>query len=117
MTPADHDAALALTSHLPHAVASALAASVPPETLRLAAGAYRDATRVAGADAALWTAIFRDNRGPLLDAIGKFQDQLSALEIRPACADDGDAHPRSLGHRAGTPPRSSTVRNPSPKER
>jgi len=90
MSPADHDAALALTSHLPHAVASVLAASVPPETLRLAAGAYRDSTRVAAADAGLWTAIFRDNRGPLLDAIGKFQDQLSALKFA-LMADDDEA--------------------------
>ena len=90
MAPADHDEALALTSHLPHAVASALAASVPTEALRLAAGAYRDSTRVAAADAGLWTAIFRDNRGPLLDAIGTFQDRLSALKYA-LMADDAAA--------------------------
>ena len=39
---------------------------LPPEWLALAAGAFRDGTRVAGADTGLWTAIFRDNRGPLL---------------------------------------------------
>ena len=48
--PVGHDERLALTSHLPHAVAAALAASVPPDLLPLAAGAYRDGTRVAGAD-------------------------------------------------------------------
>lgn len=92
MSPGDHDAVLALTSHLPHAVASALAAAVPADALRLAAGAYRDATRVAAADAALWTAIFRDNRGPLLDAIGKFQDQLSALKFALMADDDSAIH-------------------------
>jgi prephenate dehydrogenase len=90
MAPADHDEALALTSHLPHAVASTLAASVPTAALRLAAGAYRDGTRVAAADAKLWTAIFRENRGPLLDAIGTFQDRLSALKFA-LMADDDDA--------------------------
>ena len=67
-----------------------LAASVPTEALRLAAGAYRDSTRVAAADASLWTAIFRDNRGPLLDAIGTFQDKLSALKFA-LMADDESA--------------------------
>src|SRR5262249_22685474 len=50
MSPEAHDDALALPSPLPHAVAAALAASVPPELLPLAAGAYRDGTRVAAAD-------------------------------------------------------------------
>lgn len=71
--PVAHDAQLALTSHLPHAVASALAAVVPPELFPLAAGAYRDVTRVAGADAALWAGIFLDNRRPLLDALAAFE--------------------------------------------
>ena len=50
-------------------LAAALASTVPAEWLALAAGAYRDGTRVAAADASLWTAIFRDNRGPLLKAL------------------------------------------------
>lgn len=77
--PTTHDQVLALTSHLPHAVAAALAATVPAESLMLAAGAYRDGTRVAGADASLWAGIFLENREPLLDAIGKFQGQIEAL--------------------------------------
>lgn len=75
--PVTHDDRLALTSHLPHAVASALAASVPPELFPLAAGAYRDGTRVAGADAALWAGIFRENRGPLLEALAGFDAHLA----------------------------------------
>jgi prephenate dehydrogenase len=88
--PATHDEALALTSHLPHAVAAALAASVPVEMLDLAAGAYRDGTRVAGADAGLWSAIFRENRAALLRALDRYESELatfrSALD-----ADDADA--------------------------
>jgi prephenate dehydrogenase len=84
--PAGHDEALALTSHLPHAVAAALAATVPLELLELAAGAYRDGTRVAASDAHLWAGIFRENRGPLLTALGRFQEQLAAF--RQALDDD-----------------------------
>ncbi len=69
LDPATHDAHLARTSHLPHAVASALASLVGPELIPLAAGAYRDATRVAGADAALWAPIFLENRQSVLDAL------------------------------------------------
>ena len=68
MAPSEHDEVLAYTSHLPHALAAALAASVPADWLPMAAGAYRDGTRVAAADTGLWTAIFRENRGPLLKA-------------------------------------------------
>ncbi len=80
MGPSEHDEILAFTSHLPHAVAAALAASVPVEWLPLAAGAYRDGTRVAAADTGLWTAIFRDNRGPLLKALGTLQECLDVLK-------------------------------------
>ena len=76
MGPARHDESLAFTSHLPHAVAAALAASIPAELLPLAAGAYRDGTRVAGSDADLWTGIFLGNRLPLIEALGEFQDQM-----------------------------------------
>ena len=50
MTPAEHDAALAMTSHLPHLVAVALAAATPTELLPLAASGWRDTTRIAGGD-------------------------------------------------------------------
>jgi prephenate dehydrogenase len=82
--PLGHDERLALTSHLPHAVAAALAASVPTDLLPLAAGAYRDGTRVAGSDAALWAGIFLENRQHVLKALDEFEAQLavfrSALE-------------------------------------
>jgi len=78
MDTQSHDDALALTSHLPHAVAAALAASVPSELLHLAAGAYRDGTRVANADAALWAGILRENRNAVRAALASFQDQLNA---------------------------------------
>ncbi len=90
MDAVEHDEILAYTSHLPHAAASALAAAVPGDWLALAAGAYRDGTRVAAADSALWTAIFRENRGPLLKAIGQMQEQLDAVKFA-LMTDDEDA--------------------------
>jgi prephenate dehydrogenase len=80
MSPSEHDEVVAYTSHLPHALAAALASSVPTDWLPLAAGAFRDGTRVAAAETGLWTAIFRDNRGPLLKALGTVQECLDALK-------------------------------------
>jgi prephenate dehydrogenase len=80
MSPSEHDEVVAYTSHLPHALAAALASSVPTDWLPLAAGAFRDGTRVAAADTGLWTAIFRDNRGPLLKALGTVQECLDAFK-------------------------------------
>lgn len=90
MNPAEHDEILAHTSHLPHALAAALTASVPTDWQALAAGAFRDGTRVAAADTALWTAIFRDNRGPLLRALGHLQENLDAFKYA-LMTDDEDA--------------------------
>jgi prephenate dehydrogenase len=90
MSPTEHDEVLAYTSHLPHALAAALASSIPPEWLQLAAGAYRDGTRVAAADTGLWTAIFRDNRGPLLKALGSLEERVAAFKYA-VMTDDEDA--------------------------
>jgi prephenate dehydrogenase len=87
LDPVAHDEALALTSHLPHAVAAALSAAVPAESLPLAAGAYRDGTRVAGSDAPLWTGIFLENRVPLLRALDRFEEQLARFR---QAVEDGD---------------------------
>jgi prephenate dehydrogenase len=80
MGPAEHDEVLAYTSHLPHALAAALAATVPVDWLPLAAGAYRDGTRVSAADTGLWAAIFRDNRGPLLKALDSLRERLASFQ-------------------------------------
>lgn len=82
LDPATHDIHLARTSHLPHAMAAALASLVGPDLVPLAAGAYRDASRVAGADPALWAPIFLANRDALLDALDALAGSLS--EFRAA---------------------------------
>lgn len=80
MTPAEHDAALALVSHLPHAVAAALAAATPERVLPLAAGGWRDTTRVAAGDPELWQQIFAHNRQYLAQALAEFSSRAAALQ-------------------------------------
>jgi prephenate dehydrogenase len=76
-TPAEHDAALAVTSHLPHLVAAALAQQLEPSLVPYAATGFRDTTRVAAGSPELWTAIFQSNRDSLLDALSTFQNTLA----------------------------------------
>jgi prephenate dehydrogenase len=76
MNPEAHDRALALTSHLPHLLASALAGILPAELAELAATGFRDTTRIAAGDPALWTGIFEQNRSALLDALSLLANRL-----------------------------------------
>jgi cyclohexadieny/prephenate dehydrogenase len=69
MTPEEHDQALALTSHLPHLLASALAGILPEELRELTATGFRDTTRVAAGDPSIWTGIFAQNRRGVLEAL------------------------------------------------
>ncbi|WZO97114.1 prephenate dehydrogenase/arogenate dehydrogenase family protein [Isosphaeraceae bacterium EP7] len=78
-SPEEHDRILSLTSHLPHVVASALAAAIPAGCLPMAAGAYRDGTRVAASDGSLWAGIFRENREHLLAALDGFEERIEAF--------------------------------------
>ncbi len=86
--PATHDDRLARTSHLPHALAAALAALVGPDLVPLAAGAYRDVTRVAAADAALWTPIFLENRDAILDALDAYDRSLAGFRAALEAGDE-----------------------------
>ncbi len=79
LSPAAHDAALAYTSHLPHAVAAALALTLSPEHRPFAATGFRDTTRIAAGDPELWTAIFLQNAGPVSRALEAASEQLAAL--------------------------------------
>ncbi len=79
MHPAEHDAIVARTSHLPHLVASALAATTYPdvEYLPLIGNGWSDTTRIAAGDPELWRQIFQANRGPVLSALTDFQGVLN----------------------------------------
>jgi cyclohexadieny/prephenate dehydrogenase len=77
MTPDEHDRALGTTSHLPHAAAAGVAGVTPPNWLTLTAGGFRDTTRIAGGDPALWAAIFLANREAVLDAVHGFNARMA----------------------------------------
>lgn len=79
MSADEHDRSLARTSHLPHAVAAALVASLGQRDFPFAATGFRDTTRVASGDPELWTAILLANAPAALDAIDTFRDRLDEL--------------------------------------
>ena len=76
MDPGEHDRALALTSHLPHLAASALAGILSPELYELTASGFRDTTRLAAGSPGLWATICWHNRQALVEALGLFQERL-----------------------------------------
>jgi prephenate dehydrogenase len=94
LPPDVHDAALAGTSHLPHLIASALAGVTPPDHLNLTAGGWRDVTRIAGADPALWTQILLENRVHVLKSLTGFEKTVQA--IRTALEREDAAQLRAL---------------------
>ena len=79
-----HDRLVAVVSHLPHLTAAALLglaarhADDHGAVLRLAAGGFRDMTRVASGDPRIWIDICRENRVAILDAIDEFVTELCA---------------------------------------
>ena len=79
MTPDDHDRALAMTSHLPHVVASSLAATLTPENRPLTGSGFRDTTRIAAGDPSLWTGILLNNAAHLIDGLEAIQQRLKAF--------------------------------------
>ncbi|MEA2221452.1 MAG: prephenate dehydrogenase [Solirubrobacteraceae bacterium] len=91
IAPADHDLLMAAVSHLPHVVANLLVAQAADalggETLPATGPSFRDATRVAGANPALWEQIYRANRTALGAQIDDLVRRLG--EVR-ALLDAGD---------------------------
>ena len=90
LSPGEHDEILARTSHLPHLAASAVAAGVAEDHLRFGAGGFRDTTRVAAGDPALWASILLANRdavrGALSELIGRCDALRRALDTRDAAS-------------------------------
>jgi prephenate dehydrogenase len=87
MGPEEHDTAVARTSHLPHLIASALAAATPEDCLPLTASGWLDTTRIAAGDVELWRQIFFSNRGPTLKALADFETVLARLRTALETAD------------------------------
>ncbi|MBI4665693.1 MAG: prephenate dehydrogenase/arogenate dehydrogenase family protein [Nitrospinae bacterium] len=85
MTPEEHDAALAMISHLPHiaafALVDALNAADPDKTIRrYVAGGFKDTTRIAASHPAMWRDIFSMNRRQVLNAVEAFEKSLGELK-------------------------------------
>ncbi|MCP3974211.1 MAG: prephenate dehydrogenase/arogenate dehydrogenase family protein [bacterium] len=81
MSAAEHDSAVATISHLPQLLASSLVglAGDHPEAMNLAAGSFRDLTRVAGSDPALWLDVLAANKTEVLGVISELQERLGAI--------------------------------------
>jgi prephenate dehydrogenase len=84
MTPSHHDEVLAATSHLPHLLAYGLVDALARmedrvEIFRYAAGGFRDFTRIASSDPAMWHDICIANREAILNVLARFQEDLDRL--------------------------------------
>jgi len=87
MDPAHHDLVLAITSHLPHLIAynivgtaDDLEAVTKSEVIKFAAGGFRDFTRIAASDPVMWRDVFLNNREAVLEMLGRFTEDLTALQ-------------------------------------
>lgn len=80
LTPKAHDKVLSFTSHLPHAAAFSLIASVPKQYLRFASSGLTDTTRIAASDPELWVDIFLSNRNNLIRNIGLLEHKLNEVK-------------------------------------
>jgi prephenate dehydrogenase len=79
MSPQAHDRAVAEISHLPQALASLLMLLPKAEHLKIAAGGFRDMTRLAGSDAEMWRDIFLANPAAILAVLDRFGSSLARL--------------------------------------
>ncbi|HEY6835939.1 MAG TPA: prephenate dehydrogenase/arogenate dehydrogenase family protein [Gaiellaceae bacterium] len=104
--PQAHDRLVAVTSHLPHALANLLVNQAGAgrvdghEPLAAAGGSLRDMTRVAGANPRIWVDIFLENSGPVRESLADHRRRVEQLE---QALDSGDAGflARWIGEAAG----------------
>ncbi|MBX9619417.1 MAG: prephenate/arogenate dehydrogenase family protein [Hyphomicrobiales bacterium] len=97
MTPGHHDMVLAITSHIPHLIAynivgtaAHLGEVTQSEVITYSAGGFRDFTRIAASDPNMWRDVFLHNREAVLEMLGRFNEDLSAL-TRAIRYSDGEA--------------------------
>jgi cyclohexadieny/prephenate dehydrogenase len=86
MTPDHHDLVLAVTSHLPHLIAYTIVGTADElqtvtrsEVLKFSAGGFRDFTRIASSDPVMWRDVFLNNKEAVLEMLGRFNEDVSAL--------------------------------------
>lgn len=87
MDAGHHDTVLAITSHLPHLIAYNIVGTVADleeetkrEVIKYAAGGFRDFTRIAASDPVMWRDVFLNNRAAVLEMLGRFTEDLAALQ-------------------------------------
>ena len=92
-----HDMVLAITSHIPHLIAYNIVGTVADledltkrEAIKYAAAGFRDFTRIAASDPVMWRDIFLNNKDAVLEMLGRFNEDLAALQ-RAIRWDDGEA--------------------------
>jgi cyclohexadieny/prephenate dehydrogenase len=92
-----HDLVLAITSHVPHLIAYNIVGTADDletvtesEVIKYSAGGFRDFTRIAASDPTMWRDVFLNNREAVLEVLGRFSEDLSALQ-RAIRWGDGDA--------------------------
>ncbi|AYO81474.1 prephenate/arogenate dehydrogenase family protein [Methylobacterium brachiatum] len=97
MSAEHHDHVLAITSHLPHLIAynivgtaADLEEATQSEVIKFSASGFRDFTRIAASDPTMWRDIFLNNREAVLEMLGRFNEDLSAL-AKAVRWGDGDA--------------------------
>jgi cyclohexadieny/prephenate dehydrogenase len=97
MAPEHHDMVLAITSHVPHLIAYNIVGTAAhleevtqSEVMKFAAGGFRDFTRIAASDPTMWRDVFLNNKQAVLEMLGRFNEDLSALQ-RAIRFGDGDA--------------------------
>ena len=92
-----HDLVLAVTSHIPHLIAFTIVGTASDledvtrsEVIKYSAGGFRDFTRIAASDPVMWRDVFLSNKSAVLEMLGRFTEDLTALQ-RAIRSGDGDA--------------------------
>ncbi|XWN30409.1 MAG: prephenate/arogenate dehydrogenase family protein [Devosia sp.] len=87
MDPHRHDLVLAITSHLPHLIAYNIVRTADDmenvaeqEVIKFSASGFRDFTRLAASDPTMWRDVFLNNREAVLETLGRFSEDLAALQ-------------------------------------
>ena len=91
-----HDLVLAITSHVPHLIAYNIVGTAydleevtKSEVIKFSAAGFRDFTRIAASDPVMWRDVFLNNREAVLEMLGRFTEDLTALQ-RAVRRGDGD---------------------------
>ncbi len=87
MSPGHHDRVLGITSHLPHLIAytivdtaDQLEDDTKQEVIKFSASGFRDFTRIAASDPVMWRDVFLNNRDAVLEILGRFTEDLTAMQ-------------------------------------